>query len=67
MNLHVACHFRRRQRRARVLIEQPAGHHVHVMADLSQIKSQVRKELACRGVIGEEESVDEEDLQTDVL
>src|SRR6266568_3692395 len=66
MNLHLVCHFRRRQGRAGAFIEQPARHHVHVVADLSQIKSQVRKELACRGVIGEEESVDEDDFQTDV-
>src|SRR6266436_8679360 len=66
MNLHVVRYFLNRQGAAKSFIKQPACHHIHVMTCPGQIKSQVRKELACRGVIGKEESIDEEDLQIDV-
>src|SRR5712691_3707110 len=39
---------------------------MHVMADPGQIKSQVRKDLACGGLVGEEKSVDENELQSAV-
>ena len=35
---------------------------MHVMPQPGQIKSQVREELACGGLVGEEESVDEDDF-----
>jgi hypothetical protein len=67
MNLHAVCHFRRGQWRFRLVVTLPARHHMDVVADFSQIESQIRKELACCGMIGEEESIDEDDFQTESL
>src|SRR6266853_4736677 len=39
---------------------------MHVMPQPGQIKSQVREDLACGGLIGEEESIDEDELQNEV-
>jgi hypothetical protein len=39
---------------------------MYVVTDPSQIKNQVRKDLACGRLIGEEKSIDEDELQTDV-
>lgn len=62
MNAHVLDEFFGREVRRGVVVGLPAGNDVDKVSPTRQVPCEIAENLACGGMVGVEESIDEEDL-----